>query len=33
MSGGPEVYQTGDIGEGWEREEESRLVILIVRSS
>ena len=29
MSGGPEVYRTGDVREGWEQEEESRLVILI----
>ena len=32
MSGGPEVYWTGDVGEGWEREE-SRLVILIGQGS
>ena len=29
----PEVYQTGDIREGWEREEELRLVILMAWSS
>ena len=28
MSGGLEVYWTGDGREGWEREEESRFVIL-----
>ena len=33
MSGDLEVYWTRDIGEGWEREEESRLVILIVWGS
>ena len=31
MSGGPEVYQTGEGREGWEREEESRFVILWYR--
>ena len=30
MSGGPEVYQTGDGGEDWQRGEELGLVILIV---
>ena len=33
MSGGPEVYQTRDGREDWQRGEELRLVILIVRNS
>ena len=33
MSGGLVVCWTGDVGEGWEQEEESRPVILIGWSS
>ena len=33
MSEGPEVYQTRDGGEDWQRGEELGLVILIVQNS